>query len=176
MKQTALTWNDEIEAGAFLPGLTARDGESVAGERGHLHIALHPDALRIQPGEPTPTYWLLPLDNPEIVRLSANLPGELFWLCPRRPQSLAGMLVGDFRGAWWEGSVAMVKTHDAVEVYFVPPQSPGAGSLATLARIVALRWSGWPPTRIHAALRILGPSPRSADSLVISPTSELAVA
>ena len=175
MKQTSLTWKDESEAGAFLPGLTARDGESVAGERGHLHIALRPRGLRLQPGEETPTHWLLPLDNLEVVRLSANLPGDLFWLSPRRPQSLAGMLVGDFRGAWWEGGLAMIKLNDAVEVYFVPAESPGAGGLALLARIVALRWAGWPSTRIHAALSIVGAGSRSANSTIFNRTPELAV-
>lgn len=56
MKQTSLTWNDEIETGAFLPGLTVRDGESVAGHLGHLRIALHTRALRLRPGEPPPTH------------------------------------------------------------------------------------------------------------------------
>ena len=175
MKQTSLTWNSEIKTGALPPGLTARDGESVSGELGHLHIALSTRGLRLQLGEPAPTHWLLPLDSPEVVRLSSNLSGELLWLCPRRPQSLVGMLLGDFRGAWWEGGLAMIKTHDAVEVYFVPAESPGAGSLALLARIVALRWAGWPSTRIHAALSIVGAGSRSANSTVFNRTPELAV-
>lgn len=175
MKQTSLTWNSEIKTGALPPGLTARDGESVAGELGRLHIALSTRGLRLQPGETAPTHWLLPLNDTEVVRLSANLPGDLFWLCPRPPQSLAGMLVGDFRGAWWEGGLAMIKLNDAVEVYFVPPESPGAGSLATLAQIIALRWAGWPPTRIHAALSIVGAGSRSANSNIFNRTPELAV-
>lgn len=175
MKQTSSTWNSEIKTGASLPGFSARDGESVAGELGHLHIALSTRGLRLQPGEPAPTHWLLPLNDMEVVRLSANLPGDLFWLCPRRPQSLVGMLLGDFRGAWWEGGLAMIKTHDAVEVYFVPAESPGAGGLALLALIVALRWSGWPPTRIHAALSIGGAGSCSANSNIFNRTPELAV-
>ena len=174
MKQTSLTWNNEIKTGALPPGLTARDGESVSGEHGQLHIALSTHALRLQRDEPSPTHWLLPLDNLEVVRLSANLPGDLFWLCPRRPQSLVGMLLGDFRGAWWEGGLAIIKTQDTVEVYFVPAESPGAGGLALLARIVALRWAGWPSTRIHAALSIIGTSSRSANSTVFNRTPELA--
>lgn len=176
MKQTSLTWNHEIKTGAFPPGSTAHDGESVAGELGHLHIALHTRALWLHQGEPAPTHWLLPLNDTEVVRLSANLPGELFWLSPRRPQSLAGMLVGDFRGAWWEEGLAMIKLNDSVEVYFVPPESPRTGSLETLAQIVALRWAGWPPTQIHATLKIQETSPRSAKLTVINRTPQLPVA
>lgn len=176
MKQTSLTWNNETKTGAFPPGLTARDGESVAGELGHLHIAMRTHALRLQPGEPAATHWLLPLNDTEVVRLSANLPGELFWLSPRRPQSLAGMLVGDFRGAWWEGGLAMVKLNDAVEVYFVPPESPGTGSLETLAHIVALRWAGWPPTQIHATLKVQETSSRTAKPTVFNRTPQLPIA
>ena len=176
MKQTSLTWNNEIKTGALPPGLTARDVESVAGELGHLHIAMSTRGLRLQPGEPAPTHWLLPLNDPEVVRLSANLPGDLLWLSPRRPQSLAGMLVGDFRGAWWEEGLAMVKLNDAVEVYFVPPESPGTGSLATLAQIVALRWAGWPPTQIHETLKIQETNPRSTKLTVSNRTAQLPIA
>ena len=176
MKQTSLTWNNEIKTGAFPPGLTVRDGESVSGELGHLHIALHTRALRLHHGEPAPTHWLLPLNDTEVVRLSSNLSGELFWLSPRRPQSLVGMLLGDFRGAWWEDGLAMVKLNDAVEVYFVPPESPGTGSLATLAQIVALRWAGWPPAQINETLKIQETNPRSAKLTVFNRTAQLPIA
>ncbi len=174
MKQVSQVWDDEIEAGAFTPGLVARDGESVAGERGHLRIALRVQSLRLRFGEPKPTYWLLPLNSVEMVRLSANLPGELLWVSPRRPQSLVGLFVGDFRGAWWEGGLAMIKNQDAVEVYFAAPQVPGAGSLKLLAQIMAVRWGGWPPARIHAALRLKDDAACPTASGVSNSTAQLA--
>lgn len=151
--------HDTIEAGIFPPRWTAHDGGSVAGEWGRLHIALNLSSLRLHSRQPLPTHWLLPLNNPEMVRLSSNLPGELLWLSPRQPRDLAGWLVGDFQGAWWAGSLAMLKLKDAVEVCFVPPDAPGAGSLALLGQIVALRWSGWTPDRIQAALQLQRPAP-----------------
>lgn len=176
MKQPSLTWNDEIEAGASLPGLTACGGESVAGERGHLHIALGARALRLQLGEQTPTHWLLPLDNPEVVRLSAKLPGDLLWLSPGRPEAIAGLLVCDFRGAWWEGGFAMVQLRDAIEVYFVPLEFPESGSLSMLAQIVALRWGGCSPERIHKILQATLTNPPTARPAAAHLTAELAVA
>lgn len=153
MKQHSNGGKQSIEAGQFLADLTASGGTTARGELGSLRVALEPGAMRVPPGTPSPVAWLLPLADIEMVRLSANIPGQLLWLSPRPPYSLAGALVGDFQGAWWNGIEACVTLGGEVESYLLPSGSTSIGSIETLALIVALRWTGESPSQVRAAIR-----------------------
>lgn len=176
MKHDSLRWNDSVEASDLIPGLRAQGGQAVSGTPGLLRIAFNLRALRLRPGEPIPTHWLLPLNHPELVRLAADLPGDVLWLSPTPPRSLAGFLMDDFRGAWWEEGQARILIHGSLETYPVPPGSPDAGSLPALARIVALRWAGRSPVQSLATLRTASPNARSSRSSALRPVSQLALA
>ena len=150
MKSTSS--NKKIESGASAWGLPVGDGQTVTGKLDVLRIAFQPTSLGVPRHATSPTHWLLPLTDTDMVRLSANLPGELLWLSPRRPEGVVGLLAGDFRGAWWQGQVAVLQIHGETEDYILPPTHPGIGSLGTLAEIVASRWAGQSQTEVHAAL------------------------
>ncbi len=150
MKSTS--WNNEIESSTSPVGLSDIDGQTLTGQSGVLRIALHPTSLRVSRDEASPSHWLLPLNDVEMVRLSANLPGNLLWLSPRKPEAVAGLLVGDFRGAWWQEQLAVLQLLGETEAYILPASHPGPGSLAVLADIVARRWSGQSQEQVHTAL------------------------
>lgn len=152
MNHSSTPWSSESEAMNFIPGLSAGDGVCVAGAEGRLHVALTIEGLRRLAPLPNPEAWLLPLDSVQLVRLSANLPGRLLWLCRRPPRSLVGQLLGNFHGAWCERNEAFVKLEDEVEAYDLSPGTAGILPLETLARAVAMRWSGSSPARVQREL------------------------
>jgi hypothetical protein len=145
MKAPHWQHHGDNEAGALASGLTACDGATITGELGHLHIVLGPRILRLRAGEPFPTHWLLPLEDLEMARQAADLPGEILWLSPLPPECLAGPLVGEFRGAWWEGLTVCVNLTGQVEAYEFLSSDAAVGSRSVLADIVARRWAGCPP-------------------------------
>jgi len=173
MKSTS--WKEKDEADAFAAALSAGDGRTVAGPSGNLRIAFQPLSLGVPRLATTPTHWLLPLNDVEMVRLSANLPGELLWLSPRQPEAVVGLLVGDFRGAWWHGQLAVLQLHGETEAYILPSSHPAIGSLSTLAEIVARRWAGQSQAQVHSAL-LLASGANGAASQSLTTTPQIAVA
>ena len=146
------SWKQKDETNAVPSNASTGEARTVPGQSGVLRSAFEPASLGVPRHATSPTHWLLPLNDTDMVRLSANLPGELLWLSPRRPEGVVGLLAGDFRGAWWQGQVAVLQIHGETEDYILPPTHPGIGSLGTLAEIVASRWAGQSQTEVHAAL------------------------
>ena len=173
MKSTS--WNEKDETDASAAALPAGDGRTIAGQAGNLRIAFQPLSLGVPFHTTTPTHWLLPLNDVEMVRLSANLPGELLWLSPSRPEAVVGLLVGYFRGAWWQGQLAVLQLHGEAEAYILPSSHPAIGSLSTLAGIVACRWAGQSQAQVHSAL-LLGSGVNGAAAQSSTITPQLAVA
>ncbi len=168
MKSTS--WKEKDETGALASALSTGDARTVAGQSGNLRIAFQPLSLGVPRLATTPTHWLLPLNDVEMVRLSANLPGELLWLSPSRPEAVVGLLVGDFRGAWWQGPLAVLQLHGETEAYILPSSHPEIGSLSTLAEIVACRWAGQSQAQVHSALLLAsGVNVAAAQSSTITP-------
>lgn len=137
------------------------EGCTIPGPAGAIRFARHPGALALHRHEPSPTHWILPLDQPEMVRLSADLPGDILWLSPHPPRSLLGTLIGDFRGAWWEGSLIVLALHGTEEALAVPAQFPGFGSNQLLAEVLVRRWLGHALSSIQISLLIHGGLPGS---------------
>ena len=173
MKSTS--WKQTNETGALASALSAGDGRTIAGRAGNLRIAFQPLSLGVPFHTTTPTHWLLPLNDVEMVRLSANLPGDLLWLSPRRPEAVVGLLLGDFRGAWWQGPLAVLQLHGETEAYILPSSHPAIGSLSTLAGIVACRWAGQSQAQVHSAL-LLASGVNGAAAQSSTTTPQLAVA
>lgn len=118
------------------------DGECLLGPRGKLAVVLQLESLaRVRQGG-TPTHWLIPVDDLQLVRSAASLPGEVLWLCRRNPASVLGQLDDGFRGAWWEGQGVAVNLDG--QTLFIPVAVPAsaAGALGGLAEVVAGLWTG----------------------------------
>ena len=118
------------------------DGQCLLGPRGKLAVVLQLESLaRVRQGG-MPTHWLIPVDDLQLVRSAASLPGEVLWLCRRNPASVLGQLDDGFRGAWWEDKGVAVNLDG--QTRFIPRAVPvsAARALEGLAQVVGDLWTG----------------------------------
>jgi len=120
------------------------DGHCLKGPRGRLGIALRPHSVAHLRNTNTssPSHWLIPVEDVELVNAAASLPGEVLWLCARPPAEVLGQLHDDLRGAWLDAGVVVVNLDGHPRRLKLPEPPTPALALHYLARIVADRWSG----------------------------------
>lgn len=155
MKQRSRLQKSELtKAAAALPGGREPqiDGRCFHGKRGRLAVARQPASLPRLRQAGDATHWLLPLEDVPMVHAAAALPGEVFWLCQRRPSEVLGQLEESLRGAWVEGDSVVVNLDGQPRRFALPGSALPGDTLTTLAHIVARLWSGtpveadpWPP-------------------------------
>ena len=127
-------------------GMLHLDGQCFEGERGVLAVALRPESFRLIRRTVQPTHWLLPVENPELVREAASLSGDLLWLCSRNPAEVLGKLDDGMRGAWLEPDAVMLNLDGQLRRLQLIQAPSAAFAIPYLARVVANHWRGPAPT------------------------------
>lgn len=112
------------------------------GPGGRLGIALGLASLEHLRSFAQPTHWLMPLEDPVLVKFSASLPGEALWISLRHPSELLGKLNDDYRGAWVHANTLTVRLDGDESPTGWTRVSKEVWSLERVAEEVAIRWMG----------------------------------
>lgn len=142
------------------------DGQCFTGPRGCLAVVLRPETLATMHPNGTPTHWLLPVDQPDLVRISEWLPGKILWLGAQPPSHLLGFLVDQPLGAWLHPDYVEIQLDGGN-----PVRHPRRGSSASphplanveLARLVVQAWTGLPPASRNSRITPMVQLPRIPD-------------
>ena len=138
-KTEPLHWKGDS---GVLPTPDSWDGRCLEGPAGRLAIVLGPASLEHLRSGAQPTHWLLPLDNPSLVKQSATLPGEVLWISLRHPTEVLGKLNDSYRGAWVHGNALTIRLDGDEALQGWTRVSDEAWSLERVAEAVAMRWTG----------------------------------
>lgn len=131
------------------------DGLCLSGPRGRLAVALQPRSLAALHRTEDPTHWLIPVDEPDLVRASRLLPGTILWLGSQPPNRLLGALVDHPLGAWLHRDSVEIQLDDGPPIRRAFPRTPNSqGVTIELARLVAQEWMN---SRLGAPVPTPGP-------------------
>ncbi len=123
------------------------DGQCFVGPRGRLAVVLRPETLASMYLSEAPTHWLLPIDEPDLVRISEWLPGRILWLGAQPPSRLLGALVEQPLGAWLHSEYVEIQLDTGNPILRARNAIDAShGTNLELARLVVEEWLGSRPT------------------------------
>lgn len=125
-----------------MPAPDSWDGRCLDGPEGRLGIVLRTASLELLRSGARPTHWLLPLENPVLVKLSATLPGQVLWISLRNPTEVLGKLNDSYRGAWVDANALTIRLDGDEARNGWTRVSDEVWSLERVAEAVAMRWTG----------------------------------
>lgn len=141
------------------------DGQTFAGDRGLLAVALHPKSLSWLRRCGKPTHWLLPVENIALVRDAADLPGEVLWICSRPPSTVLGQLDSGLRGAWLDGDQIVINLDGEPQALALSRPLDVGQVIPWLASLVAHSWAGIAAPHASAESVLLHPNPNTDSQL-----------
>jgi len=122
------------------------DGHCFVGSRGRLAVVLLPESLVALHASAAPTHWLLPVDQPDLVRVSEWLPGRILWLGAQPPRRLLGVLADQPLGAWLHSDFIEIQLDAGPPIRCALDRLDTAEApVRSLARLVVQEWLGSEP-------------------------------